>query len=107
MPSITTQNVAAAVATIVQNPTPPPPAAQTSSSQAAQQIIKASQVAAVEQTHRARRKDESRSPQVPKRAEGAFQSQPQKSRSAGRKKTRTSEEEESLPDPKSGMDVVA
>lgn len=105
MASITTQNVAAAVATVVQ-PSPSMQARQSTTALQPGQIIQASQISAQQQSHVQKRKDDARSTQIPKRAEGGFSVQ----RDAPRRNSskRVKEEEEETPQKKNpGMDVVA
>lgn len=104
MPSIVTQNVSAGVASIVQNATPTPPPKEGAAVAQPAQIAQASQVAAAEQTALAKRKDEARSTQIPKRAEGTFAPQTRK----GRAQAKDKQESESAPRPqRDGMDIVA
>jgi len=105
MASITTQNVAAAVATVVQ-PTPSALARTGQTSLQPGQVAQASQAAAQQQSHLLKRKDDDRSTQVPSRAEGSFSVQ----RDAPRRQKQGQRKNEDQEQPKKdrlGMDVVA
>ncbi len=107
MPSITTQNVASASAALVPQP---PSASQTAQSHAAnspQDLARATQIAGAEQTHRNRRRDNNRTTQVPKRAEGAFANQTQYGRSKKKAASNTNEDTGNNKPGEPGMDVVA
>ena len=106
MASITTQNVAAAVATVVQ---PAPTAQMRNSNPALQQgqLAQASQIAANQQTHLSKRKDDARSTQIPTRAEGSFSVQRDAPRRNSSKRHKESDEDEPSQNKKLGMDVVA
>lgn len=104
MASITTQNVAAAVATVVQ-PSPSAHLRPGGSAMQPAQVAQASQVAAQQQSHVSKRKDDARSTQIPKRAEGSFSAQRESPRRVPAK--RAEEQEEEPTQKKLGMDVVA
>ncbi|MBN8548049.1 MAG: hypothetical protein J0M12_01910 [Deltaproteobacteria bacterium] len=106
MASITTQNVSAAVASVVQ----PSPSAQVRSPNLGLQpgqLAQASQIAAQQQTHLAKRKDDDRSTQVPKRAEGSFNSQRNSAHSKSQPKVKDEGQSESQSRQHLGMNVVA
>lgn len=107
MPSITTQNVAAASATLV--PTPSAANQQVRQGSPATNpaaLAQASKIAADQQSHLQKRADNARSLQVPKRTEGAFSSQQSRTK-VSKKKQPSDQDEKGTEQQPPGMDVVA